>query len=88
MATAVKDSRFDVRMTAAQRREIEQAASIQGKSLTQWALDHLLAAARYEIEQENVTRLSRRSFSRFVSALESPMPEEAQKLLDEKAVWE
>ena len=88
MATVVKDCRFDVRMTADQRREIERAASIQGKSLTQWALDHLLAAAHYEIDQENVTRLSKQSFRRFASALEAPMPEEAQMLLDEKAVWE
>lgn len=77
-----------MRITSDQRREIERAAAIQGKSLTQWAVDHLLEAARYDIEQETVTRLSAETFDQFLTALESPMPDAAQALMSEKAVWE
>lgn len=77
-----------MRLTSDQRSEIERAAAIQGKSLTQWALDHLLEAARYDIEQETVTRLSAEAFDQFLTALESPMPDAARTLAAEKAVWE
>lgn len=88
MATAVKDCRFDMRMTSAQRDEVERAASLRGQTLTQWALDHLLEAARYDIEQETTTRLASGDFARFAAAIDEPMPEAARKLMAQKAVWE
>ena len=88
MATVVKDSRFDMRLTIEQRKEIERAASIQGKTLTQWALDSLLASARHDIEEETVTRLSAEAFDEFVAAVDSPMPQETIELLSRKPVWE
>lgn len=88
MATVVRQSRFDMRMTKEQRLEIERAAAIKGKTLTQWALDNLLEAARFDIEQETMTRLPSDSFEAFAAALDQPMPEEARSLLSEKAVWE
>lgn len=88
MATAVKGCRLDMRLTSEQRSEIERAASIRGKTLTQWALDHLLEAARYDVERETTTRLSNEAFDRFVAALDEPMPAAAQALMDERAVWE
>lgn len=88
MATLAKDSRFDMRMTSAQREEVERAAALKGKTLTQWALDHLLEAARFDIEEETVTRLSSADFDQFKKALEEPMPEEAKQLLNMKAVWD
>ncbi|MCI8425536.1 MAG: DUF1778 domain-containing protein [Adlercreutzia sp.] len=77
-----------MRMTSAQRDEVERAAALRGKTLTQWALDHLLEAARYDIEQETTTRLSAADFDRFAAALEEPMPAAAQRLAASKAVWE
>ncbi len=88
MATAVKESRLDMRLTSEQRREIERAASLRGKSLTQWALDYLLEAARYDIERETVTQLSSDAFEAFAAAVDQPMPRAAQALAAEKAVWE
>lgn len=88
MATLVKDSRFDMRMTRSQRDEVERAAALSGKTLTQWALDHLMEAARYDIEQETTTRLSAAEFDRFAAALDEGMPAQAKSLVSEKAVWE
>lgn len=90
MATvsAQKTSRLDMRMTDEQREEIELAASVKGMSLTQWALQNLLSAARRDLEEETTTRLSARAFKTFRDALDRGMPPEAQALLDEKPVWE
>lgn len=88
MATVTKNSRFDMRMTAAQRDQIERAAALRGKTLTQWALDRLLEAARYDIEQETTTHLASAEFDQFAAALEEPMPLAARQLIAAKAVWE
>ena len=88
ITNASKTSRLDMRMSDEQRSEIERAASIKGMSLTQWALQNLLAAARRDIQEETVTRLSMSAFDQFKSALDAGMPPEAVALLDQKPVWE
>ena len=88
IAKQPKSSRFDMRLTADQRSEIERAAALKGKSLTQWALDNLLESARRDIEEEEITRLDREAFEYFVAALEEPMAAEADDLMARKPVWE
>lgn len=88
ITNASKTSRLDMRMSDEQRLEIERAASIKGMSLTQWALQNLLAAARRDIQEETVTRLSMSAFDQFKAALDAGMPPEATALLDQKPVWE
>lgn len=87
LAKQPKNSRFDMRLTIDQRQEIERAASIKGKSLTQWALDSLLASARRDIEEETTTRLSQEEFSRFAVALDEPMRASTQELLRRTPIW-
>ena len=65
ITNASKTSRLDMRMSDEQRSEIERAASIKGMSLTQWALQNLLAAARRDIQEETVTRACPLRPSRF-----------------------
>ena len=74
ITNASKTSRLDMRMSDEQRSEIERAASVKGMSLTQWALQNLLAAARRDIQEETVTRLSMSAFDQFKSALDAGMP--------------
>ena len=91
MATATmgkKNARLDLRMRPEEREEIEKAASLKGMSITQWALERLSSAARDDIQEETVTRLSMKSFDDFKAALDAGMPSEAKRLLDSKAVWE
>ena len=90
MATvsAQKSSRLDMRMTDEQREAIELAAAAKGMSLTQWALQNLLAAARRDLDEQTTTRLSAHAFKAFKDALDKGMPPEAQDLLDQKPVWE
>lgn len=88
ITNAQKSARLDMRMTSDQRAEIERAAAIKGMSLTQWALQNLLASARRDIQEEATTILSMRAFDAFRQALDSGMPDEASALLDQKPVWE
>lgn len=88
VAKQTKNSRFDMRMTADQRQEIERAAAIKGKSLTQWALDSLLSSARRDIEEETTTRLSQEQFEKLSAALEEPMPAATQALLRRTPLWD
>lgn len=90
MATTAgqRTCRLDMRMTSAQRDEIERAASAKGMSLTQWSLDNLLAAARRDLMDETTTRLSIQAFDDFKKALDKGMPAEAAELLSRKPVWE
>lgn len=88
MATVVKNCRLDMRLTSDQRDEVERAAALTGKSITQWAVDHLLEAARYDIEQVTTTRLDAVAFEAFSKALDNPLPEATRELLSEKPVWE
>ncbi len=88
IAKTKKDSRFDMRMTREQRSEVERAAAIKGKSLTQWALDNLLESARRDIEEETTTRLSRKGFDELAAALEETMPVETRRLIEQKPVWQ
>ena len=92
MATASsakqKTCRFDMRMTPSEREEIELAAAVKGKTLTQWSLDNLLASARRDLEEETTTRLSMKAFGEFARALDDGLPEAASELLSKKPVWE
>jgi len=83
-----KTSRLDMRLTPEQRKEIEYAAGLKGMSLTQWAVQSLLASARRDVEEETTTRLSMEAFDEFARALGQGMPQEAQDLLARKPVWE
>ena len=49
-------------MTPEQRSTIDKAATLKGATITQWALDHLMADARKDIEEETTIRLSARAF--------------------------
>ena len=88
IALGPKNCRLDMRMTHDQRQEVERAAAVKGKSLTQWCLDNLLADARRDIQDEATTRLSARTFEDFLKALDEGMPEEAVQLLGQKRAWE
>jgi uncharacterized protein (DUF1778 family) len=82
-----KSFRMDMRMTQEQREQIERASELKGMSLTQWALGNLLDAARRDIEEETVTKLSAQEFDRFLELIEQPMPVEAQALMEQEPLW-
>jgi uncharacterized protein (DUF1778 family) len=64
--------RLESRVTAEQKRLIEQAAALQGRSLTDFVLSSVLDAAKRTIEEHQRLELSLRDSEAFVEALLNP----------------
>lgn len=73
MASALpnQNTRLDFRLPAEQKTLIERAAAVQGRSITDFALDALARAAHEAIEQAALTRLSTRDRDVFLNMLDS-----------------
>jgi len=70
----VRGERLETRVTADQKRLIEHAAALQGRSLTDFVLTSLQDAARRAIEEHQHLELSVRDSQAFVQALVEPQP--------------
>ena len=74
MATAqsiARDARVDFRLSQDHKRMIEQAASVTGQSVSDFAVANLIQAAQRTIEEATVTKLSMRDRDLFLSLIES-----------------
>lgn len=70
----VRGERLETRVTADQKRLIEHAAALQGRSVTDFVLTSLQDAARRAIEEHQHLELSMRDSEAFVLALVEPQP--------------
>ena len=87
-ASQKKNARIDLRMTSAQKEEVELAASISGISMSQWVLENLLSCARETISRSNHTGLEPEDFDAFVAALDAPMNPKLEAFVSQKTIWE
>jgi uncharacterized protein (DUF1778 family) len=85
--TATKTSRLDLRLTDAQRTDIERAADLAGTTLTGWAVTALTAAARQEIAQAAVTTVPDAAWTEFLALLDQPLDARTEELLARTPVW-
>lgn len=91
MTTALlnrKTSRLDLRMTDSQKRQIEEAASICGISVSQWSINRLLASARADIESERRMELSAASFDEFARLLDDAVDPCFASFAAQRSRWE
>jgi uncharacterized protein (DUF1778 family) len=65
---------LETRVTAEQKRLIERAAALQGRSVTDFVLTSVQDAARRAIEEHQRLDLSLRDSQAFVEALINPQP--------------
>lgn len=72
--TRVRNERLETRVTAEQKNLIEQAAALQGRSVTDFVLTSVQDAARRAIEEHQRLNLSVRASQAFVDALLNPPP--------------
>jgi uncharacterized protein (DUF1778 family) len=72
--TRVRNERLETRVTAYQKSIIEQAAALQGRSVTDFVLTSVQEAARRAIEEHQRLELSARDSLAFVEALLDPRP--------------
>jgi uncharacterized protein (DUF1778 family) len=70
----VRGERLETRLTADQKKLIEIAAALQGRSVTDFVLTSLQEAARNVIDVQHRLDLSVRDAEAFVSALIEPVP--------------
>ncbi len=66
--------RLEARVTADQKKLIERAAALQGRTLTDFVLASVQDAARRAIEEHSQLALSVRDSEAFVDALLNPKP--------------
>ena len=69
-----RNARIETRLTAEQKRLIERAAALQGRSVTDFVLTSVQDAARAVIETETQLTLSVTDGEAFVSSLLDPRP--------------
>jgi uncharacterized protein (DUF1778 family) len=80
MATALRAERVEIRMTPAQKENIERAASLRGTSVTDFILNEVQPAAAATIEEFELLQLRNEERRVFVEALlHPPEPNEALK---------
>jgi uncharacterized protein (DUF1778 family) len=70
----LRAKRLEARITAEQKSLIERAATLQGRSVTDFVLTSVQDAARRAIEEHNQLALSVRDSEAFVDALLKPQP--------------
>ena len=73
MATAQRGERVEIRMTRAQKRNIERAASLRGTSVTDFILNAVHPAATETIREFEVMELRNDDRRVFVEALLNPL---------------
>lgn len=70
----VRGERLETRVTYDQKRLIEHAAALQGRTVTDFVLTSVQDAARRAIEEHQHLSLSARDSEAFVKALTEPRP--------------
>jgi len=72
--TRQRQERLETRLTAEQKRLIEHAAALEGRTVTDFVLSSVQAAAHRAIEQHRQIELSVKDSEVFVEALLNPQP--------------
>ncbi|MDH5558850.1 MAG: DUF1778 domain-containing protein [Alphaproteobacteria bacterium] len=75
-----KAERLETRLTAEQKELLQRAASLQGRSLTDFVIESAQAAALRTVREYEILRLNARDSEAFVAALlDAPEPGERLK---------
>jgi uncharacterized protein (DUF1778 family) len=69
---AIRSARIELRLTPEQKRLIERASMLQGKTVSSYMADSAVSMAREELEQEHRIELSAEDSLRVAQALLNP----------------
>lgn len=72
MAAATKNDRLDLRLTKQQKDEIERAAAISGRTVTDFSVSVLVREAAEVIRHERDLQMSQEAWEAFNEAVERP----------------
>ncbi len=70
--SALKDERIELRLTEEQKRTVEQAATISGRSITDFSIPVLLEHAGEVIRQDRELHMSSEAWDAFNEILDRP----------------
>ncbi|MCW5706919.1 DUF1778 domain-containing protein [Shinella sp.] len=70
----IRGERLEARVTSDQKKLIEHAAALQGRTVTDFVLTSVQEAARRAIEDHQILDLSLRDSQAFAQALMNPQP--------------
>ncbi|MCH7225360.1 DUF1778 domain-containing protein [Haloferula sp. A504] len=76
-----KSERLVARISPDDKDTIERAATLEGRSLASFTVEHLLAKAREVIEERTVIRLNEEESRRFVEILNAPPRKPTEEML-------
>ena len=85
---SARDARLDLRMTAANRALISEAAQLNGTSLTDYVMSVVIRAARRDVLQARVLRLDPDAWDDFVAALDEPDTDTMAALRSRATRWD
>jgi uncharacterized protein (DUF1778 family) len=71
--TRTKESRLAVRLTCAQRARIDQAAAVEGRTVTEFAVSALEERAGHVLADRRVFSLDDEQWRRFTELLDQPV---------------
>jgi uncharacterized protein (DUF1778 family) len=88
--TEARSERVDLRMTAAAKRTLQQAAAVANKTVSEFLLDSSLTAAFETLADRRVFQLDDKRWNAFMAALTRPPKRNAglRRLLAHKPAWE
>ena len=72
MAAPTKSDRLELRLTSEQKSEIEQAAALSGRSVSDFSVTALIKEASEVIRFERELQMSKRSWDAFNEILDKP----------------
>jgi len=90
MITAARETIIDLRVSAAQRALIDQAAQVHRKTRSTFILEAAYERAQGVLLDRTAVALDARTFNRFVKLLDTPIETEKvlSRLLAKRAPWE
>lgn len=77
-----KAARLALRVEPSRKSAYEYAASINGKTVSQWMLANLDAAAERDVAAARTLRLPDEAFARICDMSDNPVPKELRELVD------
>lgn len=72
MSAPLKDRRIELRVTSAQKSAIEEAAALQGRSVTDFSAEALTQRAEEVIQRDRQLRVDAIRFDAFLEVLDRP----------------
>jgi uncharacterized protein (DUF1778 family) len=88
--SALRQERFEVRLSATDKSTLERAASLHQKTMSSFVLDSSLSAAQETLAERRHFELSPEQYNAFVAALEAPVKRKSrlEALLARRSVLE